>query len=122
MNETSTKWEAVDTVCDHCGGEIMRRPGDQPCLQCQRCRCQWSIDGRPLRAGNQLVCLKMRRQLAVRHPARRQLGVAALVAAVFFSLVLLIGGLALVEQVLPGMLGAIASLSVLNFGRRQQWW
>lgn len=127
MSITTVTWEDTTTLCDHCGGRILRRNEgltNRVCLQCERCRCQWTLENRPLRAGAQPGCkraLAAQSEALYRTSRNRQLA-PALLALLLFIAVVLYAGLPTLTQVLPGLLGALAALAVVTLGRDRQWW
>ncbi|HOU42056.1 MAG TPA: hypothetical protein PK829_12395 [Promineifilum sp.] len=66
----STEWADAGYDCDHCGGRILRRTDhetglrDHTCLQCEQCRCQWTLARHPLRVGTTPACRAAQRRRA----------------------------------------------------------
>ena len=127
--ETSTTWEDAGYDCDHCGGRILRRIDretglrDRTCFQCAPCRCQWTLEQRPLRVGKNAACRAAQRERAAEAeegatPYSRWL-LIALGVVVLLGL-LRLGGGALVRVMLPLLLVALAAAAVWYFGRRNR--
>lgn len=118
------------SICDHCGGHLVPRagapgsPAGPARLFCERCHCQWTPEGKLLRSGRHLVCLRAVRasRSAETLTVGRKLWLPLASAAFLLGFILWYGGLALLEEVLPASLGAIVALAAFRIGRHEHWW
>jgi len=134
MIDTGTSWKDSGYDCDHCGGEIAERTDhesgqpDRICFQCKKCGCQWTPAGAVLRVGSKRGCRAAQKERVGTKPLDFLLSprVLVILGILLLAAVARFGGFAalfsLTRLLLPLGLVAIIVLSVVRFGREQEWW
>jgi hypothetical protein len=130
--ETSTTWQDAGYDCDHCGGRVLRRTDhetglrDRVCYQCEQCKCQWTLERRPLRVGTTPACRAAQRERAAESEEASSRFGPWLLAAVVVALLLVVlrfsGGAGFVRAVFVVMPLIVGVAAVIAYGRHRGWW